>query len=218
MDVEERNQDAIVMYVSELSRALREHDDARATAIYEPEPVPEPEPEPEPGPEPAPAKTTVLGDYIYFDNSQVKWEKVYAYWWQDDYSRTYDLEDNDYGCVTKVNDDGTTGYEPTKFPGTAMTQIPGTDVWQARVPFGATWIIFNSGKSDEQIWAGETGYQTADLKFDPTANAGQIYVIDASVEPKKGRAIEKTKFKYNEGEWKDYAGDFVPETLGGEKP
>jgi len=43
MDVEERNQDAIVMYVSELSRALREHDEARATAIYEPEPEPEPE-------------------------------------------------------------------------------------------------------------------------------------------------------------------------------
>ena len=31
MDVEERNTDAVVMYVSELSRALRERDDARAT-------------------------------------------------------------------------------------------------------------------------------------------------------------------------------------------
>jgi len=44
LDVEERNQDAIVMYVSELSRALREHDDARDSSMYEPEPEPEPEP------------------------------------------------------------------------------------------------------------------------------------------------------------------------------
>jgi len=42
MDVEERNQDAIVMYVSELSRALREHDESRQAP---PEPQPEPEPE-----------------------------------------------------------------------------------------------------------------------------------------------------------------------------
>jgi len=41
MDVEERNTDAVVMYVSELSRALREHDEARQAAIYEPEPEPE---------------------------------------------------------------------------------------------------------------------------------------------------------------------------------
>jgi len=37
MDVEEKNTDAVVMYVSELSRALREHDEARDAAIYEPE-------------------------------------------------------------------------------------------------------------------------------------------------------------------------------------
>jgi len=41
MDVEERNTDAVIMYVSELSRALREHDDARAASEYAPEPEPE---------------------------------------------------------------------------------------------------------------------------------------------------------------------------------
>ena len=95
-----------------------------------------------------------------------------------------------------------------------MTQIEGTDIWQARVPFNAQMIIFNSGKTDEQIWAGETGYQTADLKFDDKANAGQIYVVDASTEAKAGRGKEKTKLKYNVGEWKAYDGKFMSEQIG----
>ena len=95
-----------------------------------------------------------------------------------------------------------------------MTQVEGTDIWQARVPFEADFIIFSSGKSDEQVQAGEIGYQTADLKFDPIANAGQIYVVDAKpttdnpndkkANPTPGRGIEKTKYKYNVGAWEDY--------------
>ena len=95
-----------------------------------------------------------------------------------------------------------------------MTQVPGTDVWQARIPYGAQKIIFGSGKSDDQIAAGEIGYQTADLDFDPVANAGQIYTIDTSVEAKAGRGIEKTKMKYNAGAWSAYTGEFIVEKLG----
>ena len=157
---------------------------------------------------------TQITDYIYFDNSETKWDTVYAYWWQTDYARTYDLENNDYGWGPAIDEE--TGEEvnkPTMFPGTPMTQIEGTDIWQARIPFGATMIIFNSGKSDEQIHNGETGYQTADLKFDQVANAGQIFKIDTSVEAKAGRGIEKTKYKYNEGSWSTYEGKFNSEVL-----
>ena len=158
---------------------------------------------------------TKVTDYIYFDNSETKWEKVYAYWWHSDYARTFDLENNDWGIVKTVNEEtGVEGWEPVGFPGTEMTQIEGTDIWQARVPFNAQMIIFNSGKTDEQIWAGETGYQTADLKFDDKANAGQIYVVDASTEAKAGRGKEKTKLKYNVGEWKAYDGKFMSEQIG----
>ena len=180
------------------------------------------EPSEEPSQEPSeetpdePVQMTVLNDYIYFDNSKTQWESVNAYWWQEDYARTYDLENNDYGWV--VNTDGTEGGQPVAFPGTAMTQIPGTNVWQARIPFGATKIIFSSGKTDEQIWAGETGYQTLDLAFDATANAGQMYVIDTTVEPKAGRGVEKTKLKYGEGAWVDYNGEFIAEEIGKTEP
>ena len=158
---------------------------------------------------------TKVTDYVYFDNSETKWDEVYAYWWDSDYARTYDLEGNDWGIVKTTNPEtGAEGWEPVKFPGTKMTQIEGTDIWQARVPFEADFIIFSSGKSDEQVQAGEIGYQTADLKFDPIANAGQIYVVDAKpttdnpndkkANPTPGRGIEKTKYKYNVGAWEDY--------------
>lgn len=180
-------------------------------------------------------KTTVLTDYVYFDNSETKWDVVYAYWWESSYARTYDLEDNDYGWIVeldengepKVTEDGVVCHVPLTFPGTKMTQVPGTDIWQVRIPFGAQKIIFNSGKNDEQIKVlKEKGYQTADLSFDPVANAGQVYVVDAvpttedpddkKANPKPGRGVEKTKYTYERGEWKDYTGEFVSETIGGE--
>ena len=160
------------------------------------------------------AYETKVTDYIYYDNSETKWEKVYAYWWQTDYARTYDLEGKDYGCEEVENSDGTKGYNPTKFPGTALQQIPGTDIWQARIPFGATKIIFNSGKSDEEIYAGETGYQTGDLDFDQEKNAGQVYKINTSVEPTHKTGKEKTKWVYSEGDWSKYEGNYNKETIG----
>ena len=181
----------------------------------EPSQEPSEEPSEEPSQEPSlPEVTVTTRDmYIYFDNSETKWDEVYAYWWHPDYARTYDFEDNDYGYVQEVDADGNPASHPVAFPGTKMTQVPGTDVWQARVPFNAQKIIFGSGKSDAQIEAGEIGYQTADLDFDPIANAGQIYVVDMATPAKAGRGVEKTKFKYNAGEWKAYDGEFISEVL-----
>jgi len=181
----------------------------------EPSEEPSQEPSEEPSEEPSlPEVTVTTRDmYIYFDNSETKWDEVYAYWWHPDYARTYDFEDNDYGYVQEVDAEGNPASHPVAFPGTKMTQVPGTDVWQARVPFNAQKIIFGSGKSDAQIEAGEIGYQTADLDFDPIANAGQIYVVDMATPAKAGRGVEKTKFKYNAGEWKAYDGEFISEVL-----
>ena len=162
---------------------------------------------------------TQIKDYVFFDNSETKWDEVYAYWWHPDYERTYDLENNDHGCVVVVGEDGTEGYEPTKFPGTRMEQVKDadgnpTDIWQIRIPFNAQKIIFSSGKSDDEVKNGETGYQTVDLDFNETENAGKIYRIDTSVEPKAGRGVEKTKYKYSAGSWEDYDGEFNSEYIG----
>ena len=89
-----------------------------------------------------------------------------------------------------------------------------TDIWQIRIPFNAQKIIFSSGKSDDEVKNGETGYQTVDLDFNETENAGKIYKIDTSVEPKAGRGVEKTKYKYSAGSWEDYDGEFNSEYIG----
>lgn len=152
--------------------------------------------------------TTQISDYIFFDNSETKWETVKAYWWNTDFTKIIDLEGNLYGSVKDGAQDFATG-----FPGETMQQIPGTDIWQARVPFGATKIIFDSGKTDEEVKNGTIAYQTADLAFDSTANAGQIYKIDTSVEAVAGRGVEKTKYRYSAGAWSAYTGEYVSETF-----
>ena len=157
---------------------------------------------------------TVLTDYIYFDNSKTKWDQVYAYWWNNDFSRTFDLEDNDYGWISTIDEYGETDNRPINYPGTKMTQIPGTDIWQARVPFNAERIIFNSGKTDEEIRTGVVGYQTVDLNFDASIWAGAIYVIDTSEEPRPGKMKLKTKYIYPYGEWNTYSGEYITETIG----
>ncbi len=80
---------------------------------------------------------------------------------------------------------------------------------QKNPSMSATFINSVSGKSedaaDQDIVDGKNGYQTADLKFDENANAGQIYTIDTSTPAKAGRGIaEKTKYRYTAGEWKTY--------------
>ena len=155
-------------------------------------------------------------DYVYFDNSQTKWDKVYAYWWNSDFTKVIDkLTGKDYPEF--YTEDGAGQAFDKWYPGQEMTQIEGTDIWQARVPYGATKFIFNSGVKDEDVRNGVEAFQTVDLDFSDEANAGQIYVIDVNGELKPGRGIEKTKFRYQAGEWKDYEGVYMVETFG-EKP
>jgi len=178
-----------------------------------PEPSEESSKEPEPEPEYYESQRT---DYIYFDNSQTKWDKVYAYWWNSDFTKVVDkLTGKDYPEF--YTEDGAGQAFDKWYPGQEMTQIPGTDIWQARVPYGATRFIFNSGVTDEEVRSGVEAFQTVDLDFSDEANAGQIYVIDVNGELKPGRGVEKTKFRYQAGEWKAYEGEYVVETFG-EKP
>ena len=170
-------------------------------------------PEEEPGPEDTYIKTEIT-DYLFFDNSETKWDEVYAYWWHDDYARTFDLENKDYGCTRITNEDGSEGYMPTAFPGTAMTNITGTDIWQLRIPYNAQKIIFSSGKTDEQIAQGEQGWQTKDIALDTSLHAGMIWTVDINGGIETGSGIEKTKNKYQKGSWSEYTGDFISEEIG----
>ncbi len=142
---------------------------------------------------------TNLSDYVYFDNSETQWDGVWAFWWNSDFTKTYDIEGNT--------------YDTTYYPGLKMKKIGKSDIWQLRIPYGATKIMFNSGVTDEKVEAGGIAYQTSDLEFDSYANAGQVYTIDTRVEPKPGRGIWKTKFTYSEGAWSYYDGDYVSEMV-----
>ncbi len=162
---------------------------------------------------------TKITDYIYFDNSQTKWNEVYAYWWHTDYARTYDFQNNDWGIQKKVNEDGTEGWEPVPFPGTKMTQIEGTDIWQIRVPFNAHKIIFNCGFTDDQIKGLNPAddpsvivYQTGDIAFDAAENAGQVYTVEGEATP--GRGVYKAKYTYKTGAFSTYTGVYAPEQIG----
>ncbi len=162
---------------------------------------------------------TKITDYVYFDNSQTKWDEVYAYWWHTDYARTYDFQDNDWGIRKKVNEDGTEGWEPVPFPGTKMTQIEGTDIWQIRVPFNAHKVIFNCGFTDDQIKGLNPAddpsvivYQTGDIAFDAAENAGQVYTVEGEATP--GRGVYKAKYTYKTGAFSTYTGVYAPEQIG----
>ena len=131
--------------------------------------------------------------YIFYDNSETKWDKVYAYWWggvTDDYAKNM-VTGEDYGGP---------------WPGILMEQIEGTDIYKIAAPQGPTGFIFNSGVTDEEVLKGVTAYQTVDLTYNSAVNAGQIYKIDISQDPKPGRGVEKTKYKYPAGTWTDYYG------------
>ena len=140
-------------------------------------------------------------DYLYFDNSETKWEKVYAYWWNDDYHIiTNKLTGDPYPANTA---DGKQDLG-TSWPGVEMEKVGDTDIYRCVMPVEATSIIFNTGVSDDDVKKGVEAYQTADMKFDEKTNAGQVYKIDLTQEAKKGRGVEKTKFRYPGGNWSDY--------------
>ncbi len=177
--------------------------------------------------------TTKVTDYIYFklsdelkknaadaaaaDGRSGSWDEVYVYFWNDGYTDVKDLTGAFYPEQTNfTNDEGEAVFGQDfghYWPGIKMDQIPGTDVWQAKIPFGATMIIFNSGVKDDDVHAGVVAFQNDDMHFDQVANAGQMYVIDTNTAPKHARGIEKTKYKYSAGTWEDYKGEYISETF-----
>ncbi len=126
--------------------------------------------------------------YVYYDNSETKWEKVYAYWW---------------GGMAINSMTKETMYF-ADWPGFEMEQIEGTDVYRIAAPYGVMGIIFDSGVTDKAVSEGKDAYQTTDLPYS-NAMIGKIYKIDMSVEPKADPGQMKTKRRYSAGDWSDYS-------------
>ena len=88
-----------------------------------------------------------------------------------------------------------------------MERIGDSDIYRIVLPLGKDLgLVFNSGVTDDEVKNGVVAYQTADLKYSSSINAGQIFKIDVSDEPKPGTGIQKTKFKYKSGAWSNYEG------------
>lgn len=142
-------------------------------------------------------------DYIYFDNSELKWEKVSAYWWNSNYDPITNKITGE--LYPKNGPDGTQDLKGA-WPGVLLEKLGDSDIYRCAVPVGATKIIFNSGIPDDDVKNGVEAFQTGDIDFSETANAGQIYKIDKSTEATPGRAKFKTKYTYSAGAWSDYNG------------
>ena len=125
--------------------------------------------------------------YVYYDNSETKWDKVYAYWWGG----------MSFNSVTKD------AYYYAEWPGFEMERIEGSDIYRVVAPFGVTGIIFDSGVTDRAVAEGKTTYQTTDLKYSADL-MGKVYKIDLSVEPSTDPGKMKTKHRYSAGNWSDY--------------
>ncbi len=126
--------------------------------------------------------------YVYYDNSETKWEKVYVYWWGG-------LAFNSF---TKDP------YYYAEWPGFEMEQINGTDIYRVVAPWGNTGIIFDSGVTDREVADGKEAFQTTDIQYDNNM-IGKLYKIDMSVEPAPDPGAMKTKYRYPAGEWSDYS-------------
>ncbi len=126
--------------------------------------------------------------YVYYDNGETKWEKVYAYWW---------------GGMAINSMTKETMYF-ADWPGFEMERIEGTDVYRIEAPYGVMGIIFDSGVTDKAVSEGKDAYQTTDLPYS-NAMIGKIYKIDMSVEPKADPGQMKTKRRYSAGDWSDYS-------------
>ena len=126
--------------------------------------------------------------YVYYDNSETKWDKVYAYWW---------------GGMA-VNSITKETYYFAEWPGFQMEQVEGTDIYRIVAPLGVTGIIFDSGVTDKEVAEGKDAYQTTDLPYS-SAMIGKVYKIDMSVEPKADPGTMKTKRRYSAGSWSEYS-------------
>ena len=125
--------------------------------------------------------------YVYYDNSETKWDKVYAYWWN--------------GIA--INSMTKEPYYFAEWPGFQMEQIEGTDIYRITAPFAVQGIIFDSGVTDKEVAAGKDAYQTTDLPYSDTL-IGKVYKIDMSVAPKADPGAMKSKRRYSAGNWSEY--------------
>ncbi len=126
--------------------------------------------------------------YVYYDNSETKWDTVCAYWWGG----------MAFNSFTKES------YYFAEWPGFKMEQIEGTDIYRVVAPWGITGgIIFDSGVTDREVAEGKDAYQTVDLEYG-TDKPGKVYKIDLSVEPSTDPGNMKTKRRYPEGSWSEY--------------
>lgn len=132
-------------------------------------------------------------NYIFFDNSETKWDKVYAYTWGG-------------APVNKVTGE-TLDIKYADWPGIELEKIEGTDIYKCPALLGVGNLIFSSGVLDSDVAKGVVAYQTVNLVYSNVDCSGKVYTIDMSVEPEQGDGkLEATKFRYPEGQWVDYTG------------
>ncbi len=126
--------------------------------------------------------------YIYYDNSETKWDKVYAYWWGG----------MAFNSFTKDP------YYYAEWPGFQMEQLGDTDIYRVKAPWGNQGIIFDSGVTDREVADGKAAFQTTDIAYNNDL-IGKLYKIDLSVEPKADPGNMKSKLRYPAGSWSDYS-------------
>ncbi len=126
--------------------------------------------------------------YIYYDNSETKWDKVYAYWWGGMAFNSFTKEP----------------YYFAEWPGFPMEQIGDTDIYRVKAPWGNQGIIFDSGVTDREVAEGKAAFQTTDIQYNNDL-IGKLYKIDLSVEPKADPGNMKSKLRYPAGNWSDYS-------------
>ena len=78
--------------------------------------------------------------YVYYDNSETKWDKVYAYWW---------------GGLA-FNSFTRDPYYYAEWPGFEMERLGSSDIYRVIAPWGNTGIIFDSGVTDKEVAQGLT--------------------------------------------------------------
>ena len=129
-------------------------------------------------------------DYVYYDNSETKWETVCVYWW------------GPYGASTSKITSGE--YYDHDWPGHEMERIGDSDIYRIVAPSGAVGIIFDNGVGNDKMAEGNEAYQTEDITYDKDVNPGKLYKIDMTQQAKPGKGKDKFKYRYPAGTWSDY--------------
>ncbi len=133
-----------------------------------------------------------IKNYVFFDNSEMKWDNVWAYW----FAPTKESP------INKAT--GEDEYGNPMWPGLQMEKVEGTELYRIVAPVDVSAIIFSNGILDKDVREGAVAYQTADLLYSDPACSGKIYKIDKSVDPIQGTGVEKTKYVYPSGKWTPY--------------